>query len=134
MTNLCTMCDKRPTTQTVQCQTIPGSLDTKFFDFQMCDICANGYREAVASAWDDARARSLLASELDPDPLEEMAAGLCPECLNPLGGGDMSCISSECRFYGRVELDAVERPGKRMVYAHHLDGQFSIDGEWAARQ
>jgi hypothetical protein len=78
--------------------------------------------------FDNDYALDLLTRETTPDPLEEMAAGLCPECLNPLDGGDMSCISSECRFYGRVGLDAVERPtGKQLIAIGNRYGFTAVD-------
>jgi hypothetical protein len=91
-------------------------------DKSKCPLPGCQYRR-----FDNDDALDLLAAETAPDPLEEMAAGLCPECLNPLDGGDMSCISSECRFYGRVGLDAVERPTKRLIATGNKYGFTAVD-------
>lgn len=72
-------------------------------------------------------ALALFTAETTPDPLEELD-GLCPECRNPLDGGDMSCISSECRFYGRVGLDEMEtKPGKRVIATGNRYGFTAVD-------
>lgn len=43
----CGMREVNPAVRTVSAQTIPGSLDTKFFDVGMCEKCAESYYELL---------------------------------------------------------------------------------------
>lgn len=74
MTTNCEACNKNPRTKTVSCQTIPGSLDTKFFDVEMCEKCYQQYCEFMDYAWDGWKDRQ--ADELEQADIDNTHASL----------------------------------------------------------